>query len=266
MKTKHLLLTTACLIIYASCYKVPVTGRRQMHLLPESMLMSMSFTSYKDVLNKSKVLPATDERVQLIQKVGNKMSAAVALYLKRSKQTERIKGFKWEYQVIEDKIINAWCMPGGKIVFYTGILPLTMDETGIAVVMGHEIAHAIARHGNERMSQGLALQLGGIALQVAVSEKSQETQELFNQSYGITSGLGMLAFSRKHESEADKMGLVFMAMAGYDPKKAVDFWQRMAKSGGPNVPALISTHPSDEKRIKDIKEFLPKALKYYKPV
>ena len=155
-------------------------------------------------------------------------------------------------------------MPGGKVVVYSGLLPITQDETSLAVVMGHEIAHAIGRHGNERMSQGLIVQAGGIGLQVAMSQKPQETQNIFLQSYGVASTLGTLKYSRVHESEADKMGLVFMAMAGYDPSAAVPFWERMAKTGGQKPLEILSTHPSDATRIKDIKAFLPQALKYYK--
>lgn len=252
-------------VAFWSCTKVPVTGRRQLNMLPESQMMAMSFTAYKDVLkkNESKVLPASDPKVLLVKKVGQNISAAVQKYLSQQKQSKRAKGFTWEYNVIDESTINAWCMPGGKIVFYTGILPLTQDETGIAVVMGHEIAHAIARHGNERMSQGLAVQAGGIAAQIALSQQSPETQNLFLQSYGVGSQLGMLKYSRTHESEADKMGLIFMAMAGYDPSKAPAFWERMAKQGGANIPQILSTHPSDETRIKDIKAFLPRAMKYY---
>ena len=177
---------------------------------------------------------------------------------------KRIAGYKWEFNLVNDPAVNAWCMPGGKVVFYTGILPYTLDDTGIAVVMGHEIAHAIARHGNERMSQGLALQLGGASLQVALSEKSEQTQNLFLQSYGLASTVGSLKYSRKHESEADKMGLVFMALAGYNPEGAVDFWKRMSQSGGQKPPKILSTHPHDDKRIADIKAYLPHALKHYK--
>ena len=176
-----------------------------------------------------------------------------------------MKDFKWEFNLVEDNTVNAWCMPGGKVVFYTGILPITKDEKGIAVVMGHEIAHAIARHGNERMSQGLALQGGGIALSLALSDKPELTQNLFQQAYGLGGQLGMLKYSRSHDSEADKMGLVFMAMAGYDPREAVEFWKRMAAQGGQKPPEFLSTHPSDDTRIKDLEDFMPEALKYYKP-
>ena len=156
-------------------------------------------------------------------------------------------------------------MPGGKVVFYTGILPYTKDEAGLAVVMGHEIAHAIARHGNERMSQSMLVELGGTTLSALTAEQSKTAQSLFLSAYGVGSTLGTLAYSRKHESEADKMGLVFMAMAGYDPREAPEFWKRMAKSGGQKPPEFLSTHPSDQTRINDLNNYMPKALSYYNP-
>ena len=183
----------------------------------------------------------------------------------QKKLSKRIDGYKWEFNLVEENIVNAWCMPGGKVVVYTGLLPLSQNEAGLAVVMGHEIAHAIARHGNERMSQQLIIAMGGIGLAVALQQKPQETQDLFNLSYGVASTLGALKYSRVHESEADKLGLVFMAMAGYNPEDAVPFWERMAKNGGGKIPEILSTHPSDETRIKDIKAFLPKAKTYNKP-
>lgn len=249
--------------ILVGCTKVPVTGRRQLNMLPESQLMSMSLTQYQSFLKENKTITGSND-AKLVKSVGSKISAAVQTYLKKHKQGDRIKNFKWEFNLVDDETVNAWCMPGGKVVFYTGILPITKDEKGMAVVMGHEIAHAIARHGNERMSQGLIVQGGGIALSVALAEKPELAQGLFLQSYGIGSQLGMLKFSRMHESEADKMGLIFMAMAGYDPREAVKFWERMAAQGGSKPPQFLSTHPSDATRIADLKEFMPEALKYYK--
>ena len=264
---KKIFLCLILIVVLISCSKVPISGRRQVNLLPESTLMSMSLTSYRDFLSKSTVVPATDAQAQMVKRVGQNISKAVETYMRQKKLTKKIKNFKWEFNLVNDKTVNAWCMPGGKVAVYTGLLPVTMDETGLAVVMGHEIAHAIARHGNERMSQQLVVALGGVGLAIAISEKPKETQDLFLSSYGIGSTLGVLKYSRTHESEADKLGLVFMAMAGYDPQQAVGFWERMAaQSGGPNLPQLISTHPSDATRIKDIKAFLPRAMKYYKPL
>lgn len=257
--TSRLLLVT----LLVSCTKVPITGRRQINMLPESQLMSLSLTQYQSFLKENKIVSGSGN-AGMVKSVGQKIVVAATTYLKKHQQTKRVKNFKWEFNLVDDPTVNAWCMPGGKVVFYTGILPITKDETGMAVVMGHEIAHAIARHGNERMSQGLLVEGGGLALGVALSQKPTLTQNIFLQSYGVGSQLGMLKFSRTHESEADKMGLVFMAMAGYDPRKAVDFWQRMAAQGGGKVPQFLSTHPSDATRIADLKEFMPEALKYYK--
>jgi predicted Zn-dependent protease len=249
---------------FQSCYQVPISGRKQMNLLPESTMIGMSVTSYKEFLTKNPSMPNTDGQAQMVKNVGAKIQSAVNAYLGQKKMSDRVQGYKWEFNLVNDNAANAWCMPGGKVVVYSGLLPVTQDETGLAVVMGHEIAHAIARHGNERMSQGLLVQLGGLGLQVAMAQKPQETQNIFLQSYGIASTLGTLKYSRVHESEADKMGLVFMAMAGYDPSQAIPFWERMAKQGGSKPLEILSTHPSDETRIKDIKAFLPQAMKYYK--
>lgn len=247
------------------CTTVPITGRKQMKLLPSSQLQSMSLTQYDQFKKENTVLPDSDPRVILVKKVGAKISEAVNQFLKENKMEDRLKEFNWEFNVTDQNVVNAWCMPGGKVMFYTGILPVCDGEAGIATVMGHEIAHAVARHGNERMSQGLAVQAGGMALSVAMQEKSEMAQNLFLTSYGVGSQLGVLKYSRLHESEADKMGLVFMAMAGYDPSVAVNFWQRMAdKKGGEAPPEFLSTHPSDETRIQDIKNYLPKAMAYKK--
>jgi predicted Zn-dependent protease len=262
-KSAILLLLTLSVL---SCTKVPVTGRRQVSLLPESELMQMSLTEYNKFLGTHPAVPEQDANTVLVKKVGQNIQAAVEKFMNANKKYKnRIAGYKWQFNLVkEDKTVNAWCMPGGKVVVYTGLLPITQNETALAVVMGHEIAHAIARHGNERMSQGLIVQTGAAVLSIALSTKSQATQDLFNQSYGAVSGVGVLAYSRKHESEADKLGLVFMAMAGYNPQEAIPFWQRMAKTSKSENLAILSTHPSDEKRIADIKEFMPKAMKYYK--
>jgi len=177
-----------------------------------------------------------------------------------------LNGYSWEFNLIDnDSTVNAWAMPGGKVAFYTGILPYCKDEVGIAVVMGHEVSHAIANHGAERMSQGLAIQFGVSSLEVAMGQDPSATEQIFLQSVGLSSQLGMLAYGRTHESEADKMGLMFMAMAGYDPREAPKFWERMAKNGGQAPPAWMSTHPSNERRIEDLNANMAEALKYYNP-
>jgi predicted Zn-dependent protease len=267
MKKIHVVLTLMVLIaIVVSCAKVPISGRRQLRLMPESQLIGMSITAYQQFLDTNNVLPAGNADVMMVRRIGDKIKASVEQYLADNHMSNRVEGFQWEFNVVKEDVVNAWCMPGGKVVVYTGILPVTQDEKSLAVVMGHEIAHAIARHGNERMSQGLALQLGGVALSVAMSEKPALTQNVFLQSYGIGSQLGILAYSRNHEIEADKLGLVFMAMAGYDPQSAIGFWERMSQAGGQAPPELLSTHPSDETRISTLREFMPEAMKYYKPV
>lgn len=264
MKAKNLIYASIAVIFVWSCAKVPITGRRQMKLLPESQLIQLANQEYAKFLSSHTLMPSTDTNTIMVKRVGGKISSEIQKYLAQHKDTKRLAGYRWEFNLVQDKAVNAWCMPGGKVVVYTGLLPVTKDENGLAVVMGHEIAHAIANHGNERMSQQLAIQLGGTALAVAMSQQPQQTAQIFNQVYGVGSTLGALAYSRKHESEADKLGLCFMAMAGYDPNHAVAFWERMSKVGGASPPELLSTHPSDATRIKDIKAYLPKAMKYYK--
>jgi predicted Zn-dependent protease len=262
---KNLFIGIFIAFILFACAKVPISGRRQMNMLPESSLMSMSLTSYRDILSKNPLVPDSDSRTQMVKETGKKISRSVETFLRRKNQYKRVKNFKWEFNLIQSDVVNAWCMPGGKVAFYTGILPVTQDETGLAVVMGHEIAHAVARHGNERMSQQLLVITGGIGLALALNEKAKETQDIFLTAYGVSSALGILKYSRTHESEADKMGLVFMALAGYNPEAAVGFWERMAAlHKGAKPPEFVSTHPSDERRIKDIRAFLPTAMKYYR--
>jgi predicted Zn-dependent protease len=265
MKIRNYIIGLTLAAGVASCgEKVPITGRKQVSLVQEDELVKMSLTEYQKFLSEHPPLPSSDPRAQLVQKVGQKIQGAVSAFMQEKGLSDRIKGYQWEFNAVDDPTVNAWCMPGGKVVVYSGLLPVTQDEASLAVVMGHEIAHAIARHGNERMSQAMLVQLGGVALSVAVSQKPEATQNIFLQSYGITSQLGILKYSRTQESEADKMGLVFAAMAGYDPNVAVTFWQRMAAQGGEKPLELLSTHPSDETRIADIKKFLPEAMKYYK--
>lgn len=223
----------------------------------------MSYTNYRDFLSKNPKVPDSDPNTILVKKVGNDLAASVQRYMKSKGLTKRIKGYKWEFNLVQNNDVNAWCMPGGKVVVYTGLLPVTQTETALACVMGHEIAHAIARHGNERMSQQLLVVTGGLALDLALSQQPQQTRDIFLTSYGVGSTLGVLAYGRNQELEADKLGLIFMAMAGYDPSEAVGFWQRMAAQGKGSGLTLLSTHPSDETRIKEIKKFLPQAMKYY---
>ncbi|HQW23919.1 MAG TPA: M48 family metallopeptidase [Bacteroidia bacterium] len=256
--------TLGLVLLLTACSKVPISNRKQLNLLPESEMVSMSLTSYQDFLKQNPPINGTPES-QMVKNIGAKIQSAVITYLGQNKMGDRVAGYKWEFNLVNSKEVNAWCMPGGKVVVYSGILPLTQDEASLAVVMGHEIAHAVARHGNERMSQMLMQQMGGMALDVALSTKSAETKNMFMTAYGAGSNLGILAYSRTHETEADKLGLIFSAMAGYDPQKAITFWQRMAAQGGAKPPELLSTHPSDATRIKDLQAYMPTALKYYKP-
>jgi predicted Zn-dependent protease len=226
-------------------------------------MLSMSLTQYQQFLKENKVSDDQD-KTEMVRNVGQKIARAVETYFEEHGMSERVENFEWEFNLVENDTPNAWCMPGGKVVIYSGILPITEDETGLAVVMGHEIAHAVARHGNERMSQQMSVQLGGAALSAALSEKPEQTQNIFMAAYGLGSQVAYtLPYSRTHESEADQLGLIFMAMAGYNPREAVDFWQRMSQIGGQKPPEFLSTHPSDETRVRKLREFMPEALKYY---
>jgi predicted Zn-dependent protease len=251
-------------VLLVSCSKVPITNRKQINLLPEGQLISLSVANYSSFL-KTNPPDNGSANAQMVKRVGERIQKAVSKFMSERKLSKRLAGYQWQYNLVNNPEANAWCMPGGKVVVYSGLLPITQDETGLAIVMGHEIAHAIARHGNERMSQGLLVQMGGIALAVALQNKPEMTREIFYQSYGVSSQLGILAYSRTHETEADKMGLIFAAMAGYDPRSSIGFWERMAAKGGAKPPVLLSTHPSDKQRIETLKAFMPTALKYYKP-
>lgn len=248
-----------------NCATVPVTGRRQLSLISNSELLPMSFDNYKTVMDSAK-LSSNRQQEEMVKRVGVRIQKAVEKFMAQNGYSDQLEGYSWEFNLIDENVANAWCMPGGKVAFYTGIMPICKDETGVAVVMGHEVAHAIANHGSERMSQGLLQQMGGEALNVALANKPDETRMLFGTAYGVASNFGaMLPFSRLHESEADKMGLIFMAMADYDPREAPKFWERMAaQSGGGAPPEFMSTHPTHETRIKELNEQIPEALKYYK--
>ena len=260
---KIFIILLAVVVLADSCSTVPLTGRRQLSLIPESEMVSMGFTSYSEFLSENP-LSTDKENTNLVQEVGKNISAAVIKYFSDNNLSSQLNGYQWEFNLIDDPTPNAWCMPGGKVVVYTGILPYTNNKDGLAVVIGHEIAHAVARHGNERMSQSLITQLGGIALGEALKTKPEQTQMLFGAAYGLGAQYGvMLPYSREHEFEADRLGLIFMAMAGYDPQAAVAFWERMAAMGGQSPPEFLSTHPADANRIQKIKEVMPEALSHY---
>jgi predicted Zn-dependent protease len=251
------------LLFAVSCAIVPFTGRKQFTAIPASQMVALSSDSYNQVLKDNK-LSTNQEYVSQVRRVGQRLTAAVEKYMRNNGMESNLKDFNWQYSVLVSKEVNAWCMPGGQIAFYEGIMPLCRDENGIAVVMGHEIAHAIAQHGNERMSQQLVVQMGGMALSEALKTKKETTQQLALLAFGVGTQLGVqLPYSRTHESEADEMGLYFMAMAGYDPRTAPAFWERMNASAGSRPPEFLSTHPAPATRIRDINKHMTKAVGYY---
>jgi predicted Zn-dependent protease len=259
----------ACCITVTSCSTNAVTGRNQFKLLPESEVQSMASQQYKQFLTENKVVSSSVSKdAEMVRRVGQRLTTAISAYYAQQGKANLLDGYQWEYNLVDSKEANAWCMPGGKIVVYTGLLPITQNEAALAVVMGHEITHALAQHGNERMSLGLVQQLGSVALSVALANKPAETQSMFMNAYGVGSQVGvMLPFSRKDEYEADKFGLTFAALAGYNPQEAIPLWERMQKAAGDNKPPeFLSTHPSEGNRIERLKEQMPEALKNYKPV
>jgi len=263
--TSFFLIVTA----FVACSTNPVTGRKQFKLVSEQELQGMASQEYRQFLSTNKVVtPSADRDAEMVRRIGQRVAKAVSQFYSQNKLGNVLEGYNWEFNLVNDKAVNAWCMPGGKVVVYTGLLPVTQNEAALAVVIGHEISHAIFQHGNERMSQGLAQQLGGTALSVAMSSKPAATQNLFMQAYGIGSTVGFaLPFSRKQELEADHYGLIWTAMAGYNPREAITLWQRMEKmSNGQKPPEFLSTHPAESRRIEELQRFMPEALKYYKPM
>jgi predicted Zn-dependent protease len=262
--TKKILIALAVVIaIVVACNKTAFTGRRSMTLIPNSTLNNMSKSEYDAFLKQNKTVTSGAD-FEMIRRVGNDIKAAVEVYYKFKGREKDLNDYKWEFNLVDDPTVNAFCMPGGKVVFFTGILKVTQNEDAVATVMGHEVAHALADHGNERMSQGLIAQLGLTGLDIALSQKPRETRELFMQAAGATAQVGvLLPFSRKHESEADEIGLYLMTMAGYNPEAAVPFWQRMNQlGGGQRPPVFMSTHPDPKKRSERLKSLIPQARTY----
>lgn len=256
----------ALIMAMQACATVPLTGRRQLSLVDESAIQQEAGLAYQQFLSdpSTKIVKNTSD-AQLVQRVGQRIAQAVNGFLKDNGFADEYD-FNWEFNLVDENQINAWCMPGGKVAIYSGILPVTRNEAGLATVMGHEIAHAIAKHASERMSQTIAAQLGGAAVDVATAERSSTTRAVLNTAYGLGGQLALLSYSRNQESEADRLGLVFMALAGYDPTEAIGFWERMMEAkgaAGGAPPEFLSTHPSDVRRINDIKKLLPEALGYY---
>lgn len=255
--------------VFVACSKNVLTGKNQLTLLPESELQTMATQQYREFLSTNRVVSNSNNRdADMVRRVGQRITRAVETYYAERGLSDKLQGYHWEYNLVDDKAINAWCMPGGKIVVYTGLLPVSQNEAALAVVMGHEVSHALLQHGNQRMSQGLLQQLGGVALSVALANKPAETQNLFLTAYGVGSTVGvMLPFSRKNELEADQYGLIWTAMAGYNPQEAIGLWDRMERaSQGGKPPEFLSTHPSEGRRKQQLQQFMPEALKYYKPM
>ena len=252
------------MLIYA-CTPVAVTGRKQLNLVSNAEILPLVNQQYDSIIRKGP-LSKNREQTEMVKRVGVKIQKAVESYMASKNLTAELQGFSWQFNLIDDpKTVNAWCMPGGKVAFYTGIMPICKDEAGVAVVMGHEVAHAIANHGRERMSTQLLAQYGLSTLGALMGENPSAGNELLLQAVGIGTNVGLLKFSREHESEADHIGLIFMTMAGYDPNEAPKFWERMTEgSGGQEPPEFISTHPSHATRIKDLQAWIPEALSYKK--
>ena len=251
-------------LLLTACSTVLLTGRKQLSLVSDTEVLTSSFQSYKQFIDS---VPASKDKANtaLVKKVGRKMATVVEDYLKSNGLEADVANYAWEFNLVKDTSMNAFCMPGGKVVVFEGILPVTQNEVGLAVVLGHEIAHAVAKHSNERMSQQMVVQYGAILTDGLLSKKTEATRNTVNMLYGLGAQYGfMLPYSRKHELEADQLGLIFLAMAGYDPNEAITFWQRMAASSKGAPIEFMSTHPSDENRIAKLKEQLPEALKYYK--
>lgn len=257
-------------LFFLACSTNPITGRNQLSLVSDSEVQQLAQTEYRQFLSQNKVVSSAGSKdAEMVKRVGSRIASAITTYYKSIGLGNELANFQWEYNLVDSKEINAWCMPGGKIVVYTGLLPVTQNEAALAVVLGHEVAHAVARHGQERMSQGLLQQLGGMALSVALSNKPQQTQNLFMQAYGVgTNVFGVLPHGRSQELEADKLGLRYTALAGYNPREAIALWHRMEAAGGGNrPPEFLSTHPNEGNRIKQLESIMDETIRdYYKPM
>jgi len=247
------------LIVFSGCTANPLTGKRNMAFISNAQLFPMAFSEYNDFLRENNVVAGTAD-AEMVKRVGNRLAEAAQKLLAAEGHPDYLKDYKWEFALVRDDSINAWAMPGGKIVFYTGILPITQNEAGIAVVMGHEIAHAILNHGQQRMSAGMLQQLATLGVSIATANQSPEAQALIMAAFGVTTTLaGTLPFSRKHENEADEYGLILMAIAGYNPDEGARFWQRMETASGGRKPEFLSTHPSPPNRVANLRNFVPEA-------
>ncbi|OIP82798.1 MAG: peptidase M48 [Porphyromonadaceae bacterium CG2_30_38_12] len=251
-------------LFLASCSSVLLTGRKQLLLVSDTEVLAMSATSYKQFVDS---VPASKNTVQtaIVKRVGNNIAKAVENYLRANNLADEIANLKWEFNLVKDTNVNAFCMPGGKVVFFEGIMPIAKTEAGVATVMGHEVAHAIAKHSNERLSQQMVTSYGANLASILVSNKSAATQQTIGILYGLGTQVGViLPYSRKHEYEADRLGMIFMAMAGYDPNEAISFWERMSANGKSSTMEIMSTHPSDVNRVAQLKANINEALPFYK--
>lgn len=251
-------LVLVLLLLVAACKTNPFTGKKTLNFYPNSQIFPMAFAQYDQFLQENKVVENTSE-ARMVERVGERIAAAAERWLTANGYPGYLKDYRWEYSLVDNEMVNAWAMPGGKIVFYTGIMDIAEDEAGVAAIMGHEVAHALADHGAQRMSAGTLQQLGAVAGNIAINDPQK--RNIFNQAYGVGSTVGvMLPFSRSHETEADRIGLQIMAIAGYDPMEAAELWKRMkAKSGNAAPPEFLSTHPSNDTRINNLTKWAPLA-------
>jgi len=258
MKYKNTIVAFGTIVMFLSCATNPLTGNKTLAFVSNSQIFPSAFAQYDQFLSENNVVNGTSDS-EMIKRVGQRIAVAAERWLDANGHQGYLKDYKWEYNLVNDNTVNAWCMPGGKIVFYTGILPIAQNETGVAAIMGHEVAHALANHGQQRMSAAYIQQGLGVVGNIAI--KDEQTRDIFNQSYGVGSNvLGMLPFSRSHESQSDEFGLTLMAIAGYNPDEAAELWKRMkANSGGDAPPEFLSTHPSNDTRISNLKAWAPKS-------
>ena len=264
---KKLLLLLSTVAVFTACSTNAVTGRKQLALFPESTLQQQALSQYQSFLSQSKVVSQTTNKdAEMVKRVGTRIAQSITAYYGQKGLSKELEGYKWEFNLIDNKEVNAWCMPGGKVVVYTGLLPVTQNEAALAIVLGHEITHAVAKHGNERMSQVAVAQGLEVAGNIFTSN-NQKANSIFNNVFAPTAQIGvLLPNSRNQEYEADHFGLIFSAMAGYNPREAISFWQRMAQAGGKGGPEFLATHPSDENRIAKLQSYMDEALSYYKPI
>lgn len=257
---RNIIICTAFIALVIACATNPITGSKTLNFVSNASLFPSAFQQYSSFLKENKVVTGTAE-ARRVENIGIKIKKAAEAYVKSLGHPEYLNGYEWEYKLVDDKAVNAWCMPGGKIVIYTGILPLTLNDAGLATVMGHEVAHALANHGAQRMSAAQLQQVGSVGVALATGSQSQEKQQMWQQYFGIGSQFGlMLPFSRSHETEADKIGVMLMAIAGFNPDESVKFWGRMsAGSNGQAPPEFMSTHPSDATRVANLQVFIPEA-------